>query len=132
MKTSLSRVLNLALWLVGGLLAATGLVLAFRVPPGSRGGHGLSLLGWTRHDWGDLHAWLAYGVIALVLGHLALHARWLWIVASRRRPARLVAGLALGLALPAAALLWPTEQRAGSAQHERAAWRDAGAGARKP
>jgi hypothetical protein len=115
MKTALSRALNLALWLVGSLLAATGLILAYRLPPGSRGGRGLELLGWSRHDWGDLHTWLAYGAISLVIAHLALHARWLWVVASRRRRIRLVAGLALGLALPILALLWPVER--GHAQH---------------
>jgi hypothetical protein len=113
MKTQISRALNLGLWLIGSLLAATGLILAFRLPPGSRGGHGLGLLGWTRHDWGDLHTWLSYAAVALVVGHLALHARWLWIVASQRRPARLAAGLALGLVLPLAALLWPVT-RAGA------------------
>jgi hypothetical protein len=110
MKTILSRILNFALWLIGSALLGTGLILAFRLPPGSRGGQGLRLLGWGRHDWGDLHTWLAYAGLALVVGHLAIHARWLWIVASQRRSWRLVAGLALGVALPVAALLWPTSR----------------------
>ena len=107
MKTTINRLLNLALWLTGLATLATGLILEFRLPPGSRGGRGLSLLGWGRHDWGDLHTWLAYAALALVAGHLAMHARWLWIVASQRRSWRLVAGFAVGLALPLAALLWP-------------------------
>ena len=120
MKTTINRILNLALWLVGSAVLATGLVLEFRLPPGSRGGQGLSLLGWGRHDWGDLHSWLAYAALALVAGHLAIHARWLWIVASQRHSWRLVAGLALGIALPAAALLWPVAHRRGG-QGEHAA-----------
>ncbi len=120
MKTTINRLLNLALWLVGLAVLASGLILEFRLPPGSRGGQGLSLLGWGRHDWGDLHTWLAYAALALVAGHLAMHARWLWIVASQRRSWRLVAGLAVGLALPAAALLWPVAH-GGGAQSEHAA-----------
>lgn len=111
MKLWISRILNLALWMVGSLLAATGAVLAFRLPPGSRGGQGLSLLGWTRHDWGDLHTWFSYAAIALVAGHLLMHSRWLWVVACQRNRLRLSAGIALGLALPAAALLWPVTSR---------------------
>lgn len=103
------RWLNLALWLVGSVLVATGFLLAWRLPPGSRGGQGLSLLGWTRHQWGDVHAWAAWTAVALVTAHLALHAHWLWFVACRQRRLLLVAGLALGLALPLAALLWPVD-----------------------
>ncbi len=117
MKTTLSRILNLALWLVGSVLASTGLILAFRLPPGSRGGQGLSLLGWGRHDWGDLHTWLSYAAIALVAAHLVIHSRWLWVVACQRRWPRLAAGLALGLALPAAALLWPAVKN-GDGEHQ--------------
>lgn len=120
MKTWLSRILNLALWLIGSGLASTGLILAFRLPPGSRGGRGLGLLGWTRHDWGDLHTWLSYVAVALVVGHLAIHSRWLWVVACQRRWPRLLAGLALGLALPVAALLWPVEKRGDGDDHAEA------------
>ena len=121
MKTTINRILNLALWLAGSVVLATGLILEFRLPPGSRGGQGLSLLGWDRHDWGDLHTWLAYAVLALVSGHLAIHARWLWIVASQRRSWRILAGLALGLAFPAAVLLWPVAHgRGGQGEHAAA------------
>lgn len=110
-KTWAMRVLNLCLWLSGSAVLSTGLILAFRLPPGSRGGRGLELLGWDRHTWGDLHTWLAYGLILAVLVHVALHARWLWVVACRRSVWRLLAGLGLGVALPVAALLWPVQRR---------------------
>lgn len=117
MKTWFSRILNLALWLVGSVLAATGLILAFRLPPGSRGGQGLSLGGWGRHDWGDLHTWLSYAAIALVAAHLLIHSRWLWVVACQRRWPRLLAGILLGLALPVAALFWPVARDGDHAPH---------------
>lgn len=109
MKTHISRILNLGLWIVGSILASTGLILAFRLPPGSAGGRGFTLLGWGRHDWGDFHTWLAYAAVALVAAHLLIHTRWLWVVACQRSWLRLTAGLALGLALPVSALIWPVE-----------------------
>jgi len=55
-------------------MTATGLVLRFALPPGSGG----RVLGqWTRHDWGDLHFWLAAGLGAIIVLHVALH--WAWV-----------------------------------------------------
>ncbi len=61
-------------------LAATGLLLHYVLPPGSRGGSGLSLWGWTRHEWGDLHFWIALALVALLVLHVALH--WSWVCAT--------------------------------------------------
>jgi len=54
-RTFLPRLLNALLWLVFCAMAGTGLLLAFRLPSGSRGGRGLSALGMARHEWGDWH-----------------------------------------------------------------------------
>lgn len=98
-RTNLGRVLNGLLWLVFCGMAGTGLLLDFRLPPGSRGGAGLQAMGWGRHDWGSLHTWLAYAFLALVAFHLLLHWRWLWQVAARKRSWPLVLGVGAGLAL---------------------------------
>jgi len=109
-----SRALNLLLWLVFCSLAGTGLLLAFRLPPGSRGGKGLSAMGLDRHDWGDVHTWIGYTFIILILLHLVLHWRWLWQFASKRRPAPMLAGLGAGLALLLALVFVPVERNEGS------------------
>lgn len=88
---------NLLLWILFCIMSGTGLLLAFRLPPGSRGGRGLSALGWTRHDWGDLHFWVSFAFLTLLLIHLALHWRWFWQIASRRRAWPLLAGFGVGL-----------------------------------
>lgn len=88
---------NLLLWLLFCIMSGTGVLLAFRLPPGSRGGRGLSALGWTRHDWGDLHFWISIAFLALLLIHLALHWRWFWQIASKRRAWPLLAGFGVGL-----------------------------------
>ena len=78
------------------LLAATGSVMRWVLPPGSggggggrgygfRGGRGLGpgagqvkqLLGLGRHDWGDVHFVLALLFVLLILVHIVLH--WAWI-----------------------------------------------------
>ena len=74
------RALNALMWWVFCGMAGTGLLLASRLPPGSRGGSRLTALGWGRHDWGDVHTWLSYVFLALIAAHLAMHWRWLWQV----------------------------------------------------
>jgi hypothetical protein len=112
-RTLLPRVLNLLLWLGLCGLAGTGLLLAWRLPPGSRGGHGLELFGLGRHDWGDVHTWVAYFFIAMILAHLALHWRWLWQIAARKRPWPVLAGFGLGLAVMVVLLFAPVSKREG-------------------
>lgn len=106
-----SRGLNLLLWLGFCGLAGTGLLLALRLPPGSRGGRGLSAFGLDRHDWGDVHTWIGYAFVALILVHLLLHWRWLWQFASRRRALPMLAGLGAGLVLMLALVFAPVEKR---------------------
>lgn len=99
MKITLNRVLNLLLWLNFCALTGTGLLLAFRLPPGSRGGAGLRAIGLNRHQWGDWHSWIGYAFLALMVVHLALHWRWFWQVAARKRSWPLLLGLGAGLLL---------------------------------
>jgi hypothetical protein len=72
-------------------LMATGAILRWVLPPGSGGGHGFrggrgpqtapkTFLDWGRHDWGDVHFWLAVVFAAIVLLHLILN--WAWIRAT--------------------------------------------------
>lgn len=98
-KVALPRFLNLTLWFNTCAMIGTGLLLAFRLPPGSQGGRGLRAWGIDRHEWGDIHTWLGYVFVVFLLLHLALHWRWLWSVAARKRPWPILAGLGAGLLL---------------------------------
>lgn len=122
-KTAVNRVLDFLLWISFCLMAATGALLAFRLPPGSRGGGGLSVWGWTRHDWGDLHTWNSYVFLGLILLHLILHARWLWSVAGGRVKSLFLAGLIGGAAMVGAVWMLPVEKGSGhgngSERHEK-------------
>ena len=110
MKTTVNRVLNLLLWFNLCALGGTGLLLAFRLPPGSRGGAGLSALGLNRHEWGDWHTWMGYGFLSLIVLHLALHWRWFWQVAARKRSWPLLLGLGAGLVLLLLLVLQPVSR----------------------
>jgi hypothetical protein len=69
-------ILDITSFIAFVLLAATGVLMAFVLPPGR--GHGAAIWGLTRHEWGDIHLWIAIGLVALMILHLALH--WTWIV----------------------------------------------------
>ena len=113
MKTQLNRLLNLVLYLACCACVGTGFLLAFRLPPGSRGGHGLQVWGLDRHEWGDIHFVLALIIVVLTAVHLALHGRWLIRVAARNHPWRLVTGLGIGLLMVGLSMLVPVESSTG-------------------
>lgn len=88
-RTTLNFIVDLISFANLLLLAATGVILRWVLPPGSGGGHGQGfrggrgpgevklLLGLGRHDWGDIHFTLALLFVSLMLVHLYLH--WTWI-----------------------------------------------------
>lgn len=79
-RSTLNYVIDFATFMLLLAMVCTGLILAFVLPPGSggRGGGSASVLwSWMRHDWGDLHFWIAVGLAALLVLHVALH--WSWV-----------------------------------------------------
>lgn len=82
----LNFVIDSAALLVMLAMVATGFLLKWILPPGSRGGQGLRLWDMTRHDWGDLHFWLAVALCLLMLVHVLLH--WSWVCTLVARLAR--------------------------------------------
>lgn len=120
-RTALNYVIDLVTMLLFAAMVATGLILAYVLPPGSGGGGNrgaLLLWGCGRHDWGDVHFWIAVGLIAVLTLHVALH--WTWVCAvtrhrilgrTRRPKSRLAndlagVGLVATVFLVIAAFLW--------------------------
>lgn len=100
------------------LLATTGLLMFWVLPPGS---HQATVWGMSRHEWGDLHFWIAIAFLGLLVLHLVLH--WQWIVCMvqgrpRRDPrasmraAGAVIGVVVLLTLSGALLLTLPEETA--------------------
>ena len=63
------------------LLAASGVLMRWSLPPGS--GHRTTIWGLDRHDWGAVHFWIAVALLAALVVHLLLHWKWIAAVASR-------------------------------------------------
>ena len=74
-RTSVNFWLDLATLLVMIGLAATGGIIHFVLPAGT--GRSLSLFGLDRHEYGDVHFYLAVTVAALLVLHVLLH--WSWV-----------------------------------------------------
>ncbi len=63
-------------------MMATGYILRFPLPPGTN--KVLTLWGFTRHQWGDIHFWLSSCFLGIVFVHIVLHWQWLVTVIGRR------------------------------------------------
>jgi hypothetical protein len=62
-------------------MMATGYILGFTLPAGTN--KMWSLWGLTRHQWGNIHLWISFGFLAVVLLHFCMH--WQWVVAVVRK-----------------------------------------------
>ena len=88
-RTQLNFAIDAAAFAAFLFLLSTGLLLQYQLAAGSGGlqgrgsGHGAAnrdvalLWGWTRHDWGQLHYWIAGVLIAILSAHLLLHWKWI-------------------------------------------------------
>jgi hypothetical protein len=87
------------------VMVATGYILRFPLPPGTN--RTQELWGLSRHDWGTVHTWTSFGLLAVLATHLFLH--WPWIISMispssgdgtrlRSRPAGMIAILILFIA----------------------------------
>ncbi len=114
MNTKIARtVTDIAMFAAMCFITGTGLLIHYRLVPGSRGGHGLSLLWLSRHEWGTYHLWAAYLLLFLVLVHMALNFAFIKNVIAAKRT-WIVAALGLiGAAVIAAFLLLPIERTGG-------------------
>ncbi|MDR9364736.1 MAG: DUF4405 domain-containing protein [Balneolaceae bacterium] len=56
-------------------LLSTGFLIFFVIPPGS----GYAVWGMGRHDWGDIHFWIAISFLMMMVIHVILHWKWIKI-----------------------------------------------------
>ena len=108
-RSTITWVVDLAAFVGVVLLVATGFLMRYALPAGSGGLHGLGtgpraaarpialILGLTRHEWGEVHFWIAVGVMGILALHLLMH--WRWIVYVLRGEPTNAAGwrIALGI-----------------------------------
>lgn len=113
------------------LLVATGLVERYLLPPGT--GRFESLAGWNRHQWGEVHFWIAIVLMLALAVHILLHWKWIACVIRGRktegsgyRIALGIVGLAGLLGLSASPFLATVEQTGepGRRRHQQPRARD--------
>jgi len=77
------------------LLSATGVLVRYVLPPGS--GHFSRLWGMDRHEWGQIHFWIAVVLMGVLTLHLLLH--WRWVVCMVKGRPREGSGVRVALAI---------------------------------
>ena len=82
-KAKINFIIDALMLLAGSLLAGTGFLMKLVLIPGKDRfavyGRNVDLffLGLERHEWGTLHLWLAFALLALLAVHIALHLSWI-------------------------------------------------------
>lgn len=113
-KTAIKVLVDILMFIAMCFLAGTGLLVHYRLVPGNRGGHGLTLLDLSRHEWGTYHLWAAYLLLFLVLVHLVLNYAFIKnVIAAGKSWIMIVLGLA-GLLITLFFLLMPIERVEGN------------------
>jgi hypothetical protein len=74
-RTTANFVVDIAAFGAFVLLAATGLVERFVLPAGT--GRFQSVWGMNRHEWGEIHLWIAWFLMLILAAHLLLHWKWI-------------------------------------------------------
>ncbi|MEN6458278.1 MAG: DUF4405 domain-containing protein [Thermoguttaceae bacterium] len=121
-RTTVNVIVDVVAFAAMLLLAATGALMKFILPPGS--GHFSRIWGMDRHGWGDIHAWIAVVLLATVAIHLYLHWKWVVSVVAGRSPERakrrvvVAAAACLGLLGLASAPFFAAVERGGEPPHK--------------
>jgi hypothetical protein len=80
-KSKLNFIIDALMFLCLMALAGLGFLMKYVLPSGrdawAKYGSNLQLswLGWDRHDWGDIHLYLAFALLILLALHVILHWR---------------------------------------------------------
>jgi hypothetical protein len=81
-RANLNIVVDVLAFVAFVLLTATGGLVHYILPPGS--GRFSTLWGMDRHDWGQVHFWIAVFLLVSLGLHLFLHWRWIVSVVKGR------------------------------------------------
>ena len=115
-RSQLHFIIDILAFLAFAFMSSTGVLLHYLLPPGS--GRFASLWNLNRHDWGEIHFWVAIVLFVLLVIHLLLN--WRWVIATLKghqregsgyRVAFGLVGLLALLLLAVIPLLVPVETR---------------------
>lgn len=118
-KKRLRIVNDVAMWFLFCFMFGTGVLMHYRLTPGFKGGHGLSLLGMFRHDWGEYHLGAAYVFLALLCAHLVLNFSFIKNAIAKKTNWRVLLILSGGLIVVAFFLFAPISKEEGDRRRGR-------------
>lgn len=107
---TIRAVVDVAMFAAMCFITGTGLLVHYRLPPGFMGGHGLTALGLSRHEWGIYHLWIAYFLLFLVFVHLVLNYAFVRNCIAAKKTWIVIGMGLIGLAFLSALLLVPIER----------------------
>jgi hypothetical protein len=96
-RTTLNYLIDALSFIGFTFLAATGVLLRYVLPPGS--GRWSTLWGLQRHDWSEIHFWVAVFFLLVLSMHLFFH--WSWITAFVKGHKREESGVRVALGIVA-------------------------------
>lgn len=82
-KQKINFIIDSLMFFIMMPLAGIGFLMKFILIPGKErmavygSNVDLFFLGLNRHEWGTIHLWIAYGLAALLVIHIALHFSWI-------------------------------------------------------
>ncbi|MBN1394119.1 MAG: DUF4405 domain-containing protein [Pirellulales bacterium] len=109
----LRKYVDVLLFFVLCFLLGTGLLMQYRLVPGSRGGHGYTLFGLDRHQWGHYHLWAAYLMIAMVVVHIVVNFAFVKNIVALKRNWLLISFGLIGLIILLPFLIAPAGRSGG-------------------
>jgi hypothetical protein len=73
-RGNLIKLVDILAFVLFVLLTSTGILLHYAIPP--RSGRWTTIWSMTRHEWGEIHFWIAVAFLAVLSVHLALHRQF--------------------------------------------------------
>ena len=112
------------------VLLSTGIIMKFILLPGRDrvAGDPSSLMGYGRHDWGEIHFWASIVFVSAIVIHLLLHWKWLIVTCRNYVQIKTAAGVVVALVIPillAGTPLFGTrgfEEESGHGKDSRSVW----------
>ncbi len=94
-RFSLIKLIDVVAFALFVLLGSTGLLLHFVIPP--RSGRGVTIWDMSRHEWGDIHFYIATSFFTVLVVHLFLHGSFIAGLFKGDRGEKLLLRQALGI-----------------------------------
>lgn len=123
-KAKINFIIDLLAFTALLFLTSSGMLMHFVLPPGT--GVQKSVWGLSRHEWGDIHLYIAFALISVIFIHLTLHWRWIVSIvkgrANSKGTLRVFTGwlvVALLVSFAAWPLLTPPEISSQGSNHEQ-------------